>query len=59
MVYFADDDNAYDIRLFDQYIRNIDKVGVWAVGMVFLLLRSHFMCYINHRLQTVIFCNVQ
>ena len=34
-VYFLDDDNTYDIRIFDE-IRKIeeDQVGVWPVGIV-------------------------
>lgn len=31
VVYFADDDNTYDIRLFDE-MRTINTVGVWPVA---------------------------
>lgn len=33
VVYFADDDNSYDIRIFDE-MRDTRKVSVWPVGLL-------------------------
>uniref|UniRef100_A0A914ZM47 Galactosylgalactosylxylosylprotein 3-beta-glucuronosyltransferase n=1 Tax=Parascaris univalens TaxID=6257 RepID=A0A914ZM47_PARUN len=33
VIYFADDDGAYDFRIFDSYIRNVQTIGVWAIGL--------------------------
>lgn len=32
VVYFANDGNAYNVKLFDEYIRKVDSVGVWGAG---------------------------
>ncbi|XP_044749473.1 galactosylgalactosylxylosylprotein 3-beta-glucuronosyltransferase I isoform X2 [Coccinella septempunctata] len=33
IIFFMDDDNTYDVRLFEE-IAKVDKVGVWPVGLV-------------------------
>ncbi|KAL7076053.1 hypothetical protein ACQ4LE_004380 [Meloidogyne hapla] len=34
IVYFGDDDNTYDWRLFDEMSKIRNKIGVWPVGIV-------------------------
>jgi len=36
VIYFADDDNSYDIRVFEE-MRDTEKVSVWPVGLVYTL----------------------
>ncbi|CAO4363698.1 unnamed protein product [Caenorhabditis nigoni] len=33
VVYFGDDDNTYDLRIFEE-MRKVDNAGVWPVGIV-------------------------
>ncbi|KAL2718733.1 galactosylgalactosylxylosylprotein 3-beta-glucuronosyltransferase I [Vespula squamosa] len=43
VVYFADDDNTYSLKLF-QEMRKIRKVGVWPVGLVGGLMVEKPIC---------------
>lgn len=43
VVYFADDDNTYDLRLFEE-IRFVKKVGVWPVAFVGELMYERPIC---------------
>ena len=40
VVYFADDDNSYDQRLFSLYIRRTKGVACWPVGFASWLSRG-------------------
>ena len=37
VVYFADDDNAYDPRLFRRCIAGVETVSAWPVGLAGIL----------------------
>lgn len=32
VVYFADVDYSYDLRLWSGYVRKVEKLGLWPVG---------------------------
>uniref|UniRef100_A0A1I7WRZ1 Galactosylgalactosylxylosylprotein 3-beta-glucuronosyltransferase n=1 Tax=Heterorhabditis bacteriophora TaxID=37862 RepID=A0A1I7WRZ1_HETBA len=52
-VYFGDDDNTYDLRLFDD-IRSINVAGLWPVGIVGgLLVESPLL---NSNILNMIYC---
>ena len=40
LVYFGDDDNEYDPRVFEE-ISKINRVGVWPVGFPFAMAPTH------------------
>lgn len=57
IVYFGDDDNTYDWRLFDE-IRSITLVGVWPVGIVGGLLVEAPILHDNCIIFAFAFCEV-
>lgn len=44
VVYFADDDNAYDLRVFD-YVRQVKSIGFWAVGKQVNYAKLGIQCF--------------
>ena len=53
IVYFGDDDNTYDIRLFDQ-LRQTKRVGVTAVGLMSTTGWAYERCRVDNKTGRVV-----
>ncbi|CAD5219241.1 unnamed protein product [Bursaphelenchus xylophilus] len=40
VVYFAGDEDSFDLRLFEEYVRNVKEIGVWAAGSGYVSAES-------------------